>query len=232
MNICQQILKRINYPTDIIILDFETFYSSQYHMGKGGLPMIEYVLDERFDFLGLALKSGIKLDYLTPRDLSKYANVIRTWCDKCTLIMHNAAFDGLVLKEKFNCYPKYCIDTIALSRYFEARAKHSLEECAIRYGLQPKGELVFAKGKHWGELSPPSRKKLIIYAKNDVEITGQLLEIMLPMLPRPEKELVIMQDLLERAWVPQLEFDFERAKVLKDNMEEQINNKLSEVDWL
>ena len=232
MNVCQQILKRINYPIDIVILDFETFYSSQYRMGKGGLPMVEYVLDERFDFLGMAYDTlGVVL-YVTPIELEKFIPTIQRWCTDYTVVMHNAAFDGLVLKEKFNCYPKYCIDTIALSRYFEARAKHSLEECAIRYGLQPKGELVFAKGKHWGELSPPSRKKLIIYAKNDVEITGQLLEIMLPMLPRPEKELVIMQDLLERAWVPQLEFDFERAKVLKDNMEEQINNKLSEVDWL
>lgn len=240
MTKCQEILQQIGYPADIIVLDFETYFDSTYRMGPGGLPTVEYVMGEQFDFLGMGFigisnkifLNGSCIDYLTPKYLNIEADVIRKWCNECTLVMHNAAFDGLILKEKFGVAPKYCIDTIGLSRFFEARAKHSLKDCAVRYGLQPKGELAFAKGKHWKDLTPPLRKQLITYAKRDIEITAGLFEIMLPLLPRPEKELNIMQDLLERAWESQLEFDFEKAEELKNSMEEQINKKLLEIDWL
>jgi DNA polymerase III epsilon subunit-like protein len=232
MTECQEILQRIGYPIDIVVLDFETRFTSTYHMGSSGLSTPEYVMDERFDFLGMAYDTlGVVL-YTIPKELERLAPTIRRWCTDYTVVAHNAAFDGLILKEKFGVAPKYCIDTIGLSRFFEARARHKLEECAKRYGLQPKGELAFAKGKHWKDLTPPLRKQLISYAKNDVEITARLFEIMLPLLPRPKKELAIMQDLLERAWEPRLEFNFEKAEELKGSMEEQINKKLLEIDWL
>lgn len=232
MTECQEILRRCGYPTDIAVLDFETFFSSQYRMGTGGLSTAEYVCDERFDFLGMALIGGPQVNYMTPSHLLASVDDIHRWCSTCTLVMHNANFDGLILKEKFGAVPKYCIDTIGLSRYFEARARHSLEECAKRYGLPAKGELAFAKGKHWSDLTPPERIRLKEYAKNDVAITAGLFEIMLPMLPRPEKELLVMQDLLERFWVPQLEFGFDKAEELRGNMEDQITYKLEGLSWL
>lgn len=232
MDNCVNILKACGYPEDVIVLDFETYFDSQYKMGSGGLSTPEYVMNEQFEFLGMACMLPTGLVYYTPRELETLKQTIQRWCNKCTIVCHNAAFDGLILTEKFGVSPKYCIDTIGLSRYFEARAKHSLKECAIRYGLQPKGELAFVKGKHWKDLIPPLRKQLISYAKNDVEITDELFKIMLPRLPRPEKELAIMQDLLERAWEPRLEFDFEKAGELKNNMENEINKKLLELDWL
>lgn len=232
MTECREILERCGYPPDIIVLDFETHFSSKYHMGSGGLSTPEYVCDGQFDFLGLACLLPGGLVYYTPKELKTLQPVIRRWCENCTIVIHNASFDGLILKEKFNSVPKWCIDTIGLSRFFEARARHSLEECAKRYGLQAKGELAFAKGKHWGDLTPPEKMRLKAYAKNDVAITAGLFEIMLPMLPRPEKELFIMQDLLKRAWEPKLVFDFKRANELKNQMENQINAKLSELTWL
>lgn len=232
MTECQEILKQVGYPTDTVVLDFETHFSSAYHMGPGGLSTTEYVMDERFDFLGMGCSIPGGIVYYTPNELNKLIPTIKRWCKYCTLVMHNAAFDGLILAEKFGVAPEYCIDTIGLSRFFEARAKHKLEVCAARYGLKPKGNLAFAKGKHWKDLTPPLRKQLITYGKTDVEITIKLFEIMLPMLPRPEKELAIMQDLLERAWEPRLEFSFKKANELKNNMENEINKKLLEINWL
>jgi len=231
------ILEKCGYPTEVVVLDWETYFDSQYKMGSGGLSTAEYVCDERFDFLGLAVMGLLKGNtpkpyYITPGDVKILTPTIQKWCNKHTLVMHNANFDGLILAEHFGVYPKYCIDTIGLSRYFEARARHSLEECAKRYGLPAKGELAFAKGKHWGDLTPPDKIRLKSYAKNDVAITAGLFEIMLPMLPRPEKELLVMQDLLQRFWVPQLEFDFDKAEELRGNMEDQISKKLLEIDWL
>lgn len=232
MTNCQEILSRCGYPIEVVVLDFESYFDSKYKMGNGGLSTVEYVCDTRFDFLGMACLIPGGLVYYTPKELETLKPTVRRWCEKCTVVIHNANFDGLILKEKFGTFPKYCIDTIGLSRYFEARARHSLEECAKRYELQAKGELAFAKGKHWNDLTPPEKILLKNYAKNDVAITDGLFKIMLPMLPRPEKELLVMQDLLERFWVPQLEFDFDKAGGLKDKMEEQISKKLLEIDWL
>lgn len=48
------ILDSIGWPTDILVLDFETYFDSEYHMGKGNkaLSTVEYVTDERFAFNG------------------------------------------------------------------------------------------------------------------------------------------------------------------------------------
>ena len=47
----QDILKSVGYPTDILTLDFETYYDTEYSLGK--LSTIEYIVDERFELSGL-----------------------------------------------------------------------------------------------------------------------------------------------------------------------------------
>lgn len=232
-NKIQPILKKCNYPTDIVVLDWETFYTSNYKLGNKKLSTIEYIFHEQFTPLGLAYyEKSCGFQYITPEELPEYYTVIKNWCDNYTITAHNLFFDGLVIKKMFGITPKYGIDTLGLSHYFEARARHSLDECAKRHGLQPKGDLEFVKGKHWEDLTPDEQVQLIKYAKNDVGITIKLFKILFPMLPRPEIELPIMQDLLERVWNPQLKFDFEKAGELKNKMENEINRKLLEINWL
>lgn len=52
------VLKAVGWPTDILVLDFETFFSADYHMGKDkkALSTIEYIEDKRFEEQGVAVK--------------------------------------------------------------------------------------------------------------------------------------------------------------------------------
>ena len=60
-----QILNNIGWPTDTLLLDFETYFSADYCMGTGknALSIVEYVTDPRFRFTGL----GIQINNDEPR---------------------------------------------------------------------------------------------------------------------------------------------------------------------
>src|SRR5690242_10496433 len=51
------ILEQCGYPTDVLVIDFETYFDTEYRMSRGsgeGLSTIEYVQDKRFEVLGCA----------------------------------------------------------------------------------------------------------------------------------------------------------------------------------
>lgn len=47
---CQEILRSIDWPEDVLILDFETYYDKEYTLSK--MSTVEYVCDRRFEFTG------------------------------------------------------------------------------------------------------------------------------------------------------------------------------------
>ena len=51
-------LTKANWPTEILLLDFEAFFSKDYHLGKdkAALSILEYVADPRFEFTGLGFQ--------------------------------------------------------------------------------------------------------------------------------------------------------------------------------
>ncbi len=173
MSTVKKILSDIGYPTDVLVFDFEAYFDKDYTLSK--MPMLQYVKDERFELMGMAMKykNG------DPGYIRAYEELFRFLCsfqdeygknlEGLVLVGHNLMFDCLILKEHFNICPPYCIDTLNLARYQEARAegskarsKNSLAACAERYGLKPKGEISWAEGKHWGDLTPEQQKE---YAK-------------------------------------------------------------------
>ena len=54
----QQILQDAGYPTEILTVDFESYFDDEYHFRKDaadtvGLSTIEYVMDPRWELTGL-----------------------------------------------------------------------------------------------------------------------------------------------------------------------------------
>ncbi len=241
MNQVKKILTDIGYPTDVLVYDFETFFSKDYTMSK--MPMLQYVKDPRFELMGMAVKyNGGDTQYFDPvsikRILSKPSGIGGVeYFRNSTIVAHNAMFDCLILKEHFNICPPYCIDTLNLARYQEARAegskarsKNSLAACAERYGLNPKGEISYAEGKHWEDLTEEEQKEYAAYSCNDVDITYDLLNILLPLLPNVKDELMIGNDILHRFLNPVLEFDFEKAEELMAAMQSKVDEAVEKVE--
>lgn len=158
-----EMLKLIKYPTTVVILDFESFFSSDYHMGKGGdsLSTIEYVTDKRFEAIGLAhLTMTAEYSYADYQNsahceigeerikahIEYLKGLYGPHLEGCTVSVHNSKFDITVLRVKYNLIPRYVIDTLDLARAWNSRQVHGLDALAAQWGLPAKGDTSEFKG--------------------------------------------------------------------------------------
>ena len=157
----QDILKDAGFPTDVIVLDFETFFTTEYSLKK--MDTISYIMDSRFESLGVSGKKirpsklGVNSN---ERDTNWYpasqyhstgtsriAEYLR--CLKyryghdlraCTVVAQNARFDCAILKWRYGITPKYIVDTLGLANHWDSRAKNNLDAMSKRVGLPDKGD--------------------------------------------------------------------------------------------
>lgn len=237
MNPVQQILSDVGYPTDVLVLDFECFHDKDYTLTK--LSTIEYVLDPRFDFLGVASKvipegRGSYCTFIGKPFIEQWAKNLQTsWgirLNGLTIVVHNAKFDISILFHKFGINPLFVIDTIDLDRSQEARASHKLADCAERYNLGAKGtQLTKLKGLHYEEMNEEQLADLGEYANNDAELEGKLFNLLLPRLSCPAEELAIARHTLKIYLEPKLMVDLNAAKILMDKMVAEKDKAIAKV---
>ena len=108
---------------DVYTLDFETYYDQHYSLSK--LTTEEYVRDEQFEVIGLAIKknngSTVWLD--SPAQIKRLLSHIDF--SACGILCHNTMFDGAILKWRYGVSPKIWFDTMYMSR-----ALHGVEKSA------------------------------------------------------------------------------------------------------
>jgi len=154
-------LQQANWPTEILLLDFETFFSKDYHLGndKTAISIPEYVADPRFEFTGLGFQvfnhplyysgptfiPGPSVEWAIERLQKHFGKALHN----CTVVAKNNKFDMLILAEKFGIYPAYPLDIEDLSRYLDSRMKHDLGSLAKLFKLPNKGDTGQFKGQHW-----------------------------------------------------------------------------------
>lgn len=153
-----EVLRACGYPTDVLVIDFETYFDDDYHMRRGneaeGLSTIEYVQDERFEVMSCAFTlMGAEFDAdahtRVTRGLvgeEKIKASLEYWFGErekatapFTVVAQNAAFDCTVLSRRFGIHPKYLIDILGLARAMNARQKNDLGTLCKQYGLKDKG---------------------------------------------------------------------------------------------
>lgn len=182
---------------NILTLDFETYYDNEYTLKKLSIP--EYVHDPRFHVHGLAIRwpdgrKEFRADVAVA--LHELRSQFGATLENVTVLCHNAAFDLYVLNHTYGIKPIYFTDTMLLAYHVHGRREKgngeaaSLSALADRYGLGPKGNLDFMSGVR--EPNAFQFADLAIYAQQDVEITYQLVERLLPEITRPEVELLIL----------------------------------------
>jgi len=219
----KEVLHRAGYPTTVIVVDFETFFSKDYTLKK--MSTVEYVCDPRFEITGLGVQRiGKKTLFLPgPDTTEKWLLRLNTeWgpmLSNFTVVCQNSKFDCLILKEHFGIVPKYTIDLIDLDRMWDSRARHNLKTMAERWDAPtPKGDTMQFKGYRWDDMSPEMRKDLADYCKNDVDIEAHLFQKLLPLIPNPEIELPLAAQTLRLFLNPQIKIDVELGEKLKRDM--------------
>ena len=235
MNQVQKILSDIKWPTDVLTLDFESYFDKEYSLKSLGITA--YVADPRFEFTGL----GFQINDQAPRFVggdrvvgtilrlkSKFGKALHN----CTVVAKNNKFDVLILAEKFGIYPPYTIDVEDLSRYQDSRMSHKLKDLAKMFGLQPKGDTMQFKGLHWEDMSSEQRSAMREYCLGDVKDEVALLEILLPMLDNPGTELDLARHTLNLYLKPTLLLDVQQADDIAQQMSMALSEDLRKVAWV
>jgi DNA polymerase len=227
------VLKQAGYPETAIVPDFETYFDKNYSVKK--MSTIEYVADKRFEVIGLGVRplfaDGAEINGWFSYPDKKYAvNVEDTICslqtkfgpnfENATIVCQNCKFDCLILQEHYGITPKHTIDLMDLDRIWDARAKHSLEAMAKRWGApKQKGDTQQFKGYRWANMPPEMRKALEEYCKSDVEIESFLFQKLLPLVPNPAIELRLATQTLHLYLKQQIEIDVDYGRELQKKME-------------
>lgn len=244
MNEWQDKLKEAGFPDVVLMLDFETYYDSDYHLGKDSkaLSIAEYVADSRFEMLGLG--AGFVSDELQPWHLTrefvvgdKVKNYIRSLQDiygnhleDLTVVAKNCKFDMLILAEKYSVYPKFTIDVEDLSRTFDARMSQKLKDVAPMFGFRHKGDTSQFKGKRLNDIDIEALSE---YCLNDIESQIDLFKHLLPIIVNPKVELAVAAHTLRLFTLPRIHFDFDLAAQIKADMKEQIERAVGNaVPWI
>ncbi len=231
----QQTLEAAGWPTELLVLDFETYFDDEYSLRK--MSTVEYVSHYQFETLGL----GWQIVEPTEEFSVDEGFVPGEWVETCllnlqhqygehleqaTVVAQNAPFDGLILVERYNLSPRYFCDLLGLARHIDPRAQNDLASLAKRHGLSAKGDTSQFKGQHVGGVDLAA---LTEYALQDVHLETQLTKILLPWLSRPEVELPLIWHTLKMYLHPELIFDDKVADEVIKEMNGDLAYRLLEV---
>ena len=201
-------------------LDFETFYSTRDGYSLSKQTTSQYVLDPRFETIGVGLGLGAVLPVWfsgTHEYLHKVLSKI-PW-DRTLVIAHNAIFDGAVLEWIFGFKPAKYFCSMMGSRPFVApyTGRMSLGSVAKFLGLGEKGdEVIRADGKHRGDFAPAELASYGGYCCNDVVLTtrahGQLVQWL------PQDELDLIDQTIKKFTRPVLKLDRPSLQKRRDDI--------------
>ena len=206
---------------NLITIDFETYYDKEFSLSK--MTTEEYVRDERFEVIGVAVKvNGGETEWFTG-SLGEVNDFLSSfaWGDAMVLCQ-NTAFDAAILEWVFDIHPKAYADTMSMAQALHGINKSvSLKNLAVLYRIGQKGEEVLAAlGKHREDFTPQDLAQYGEYCRNDVELTYELFQKMLPKFSR--KELKLIDCTIKMFARPQFEVDI---PLLKDHLADVIRKK-------
>ena len=163
----------------IITIDFETYYDQDFSLSK--LTTEEYVRDDRFEVIGVA----VKVDGEETTWFSGTMSETHKWLDQFNwseslVLAHNTLFDGAIMSWRFGIKPMGWLDTLAMARAVDGtEVGNSLAKLADRYGLGTKGnEVIAAKGKRRKHFTEGELESYAYYCINDVNLTYKLFGIL------------------------------------------------------
>ena len=175
----------------VLTIDFETYYDRAFSLSK--MTTEEYIRDELFETIGVAVQvndgepvwfSGTKVQTKRWLDQFDWANSIA--------VAHNSVFDMAILNWHFDIRPKRIADTLSMARALHGNEVGvSLKAMAEFYELGVKGdEVINALGKGRIDFTEEELARYGEYCRNDVKLTYDLFNAMLPRFPMLELKLV------------------------------------------
>lgn len=231
------VLEHIGWPTETLVLDFETFYDVGYRMGrsKDSVSIVEYVTDPRFGFTGLGVEilnhpkaagpqfiPGPHVEWAIKRLQKLFGKALHN----CTVVAKNCKFDILILVEKFGIYPAYIIDIEDLTRFWDSRISQKLKDILPYFGLGYKGDTSQFKGLYYEDMSEQVLQALFEYTIGDIKGETALLKLLLPIISNPGFELRLAMHTLNMYLKPVFTLDYSQASDIIRKMGEEMARDL------
>lgn len=207
---------------NILTLDFETYYASDFTLSGKELNTSEYVRDPRFKVHGGSIMGQQTVQWLSHDQLVEFFKTV-DW-PNTALLGHHTAFDGFILSQRYGYVAGFYLDTMSMSRVaFGHSVLHNLNDVAKRLGLSgkvKKASLTDTKGKV--DLTEEEFFNLGEYAKDDATDTRRAFELMKPYVPDSELRLI---DVTIRMFAdPVLGID---EKLVQEVLDEEVASKLA-----
>ena len=228
----QKILQQIDWPIEILVIDFETFFSQEYSLSK--ISTVEYITDSRFEFTGLGFEilnhpkangpifiPGPDVPWAIKRLKKLFGKAFHN----CTVVAKNCKFDILILLEKFGIHPPFIIDIEDLSRFYDSRMSHKLKDLAPMFNLEAKGDTKQFKGQHWEDMDHRAMKN---YNLGDIRNETALLQILLPIISNPEIEILLARHTLGMYLSPHFKMDYVLADQLTFKMDQELQKTIKQ----
>lgn len=228
----QNILQEIDWPTEVLVIDFETFFDVNYTLSK--ISTVEYVTDSRFEFTGLGFEilnhpkangpifiPGPQVEWAINRLKKLFGKALHN----CTVAAKNCKFDILILLEKFDIHPPFVIDIEDLSRFYDSRMSQKLKDVAPMFGLEAKGGTKQFKGQHWNDMDQQAMRE---YNLGDIRNETGLLKILLPLISNPATEIPLARHTLGMYLSPHFQLDYNLAEKLILEMGVELNKAIKQ----
>jgi hypothetical protein len=193
----------------ILTLDFESYYDSEYSLRK--MSPAEYILDDRYECTGLAVKRGKDKSFWVEGDevAEFFANEPT---DDVMCVSHNALFDMCITAWRYGWIPKLMVDTMGVSR---ALLQHllrsvSLDAVAKHLGLGAKTKaLASVKGMRLEQIRsyPALYEEFKEYGLNDADLCYGIFEKLVASGEFPAMEIAVMDIVLRCCVKPQFVTD-------------------------
>lgn len=176
---------------NIIVVDFETYYDSQYSLSK--ITTEEYIRSSLFQTIGVSVKVDDGAAVWCSGDHATIKGFLGgfDW-ENAIAVAHNARFDMAILNWHFDIRPKRLVDTLSMARaLLGTEVGMSLSALATHFGIGTKGtEVVRALGMRREDFAPEQLAAYGEYCCNDTEMTYKLFQKLADGFPLVELRLI------------------------------------------
>lgn len=189
---------------DVLTLDFESFYSTEYSLRK--MSPAEYILSPLFECTGLAVKPGANKSFWIEGD--QVQDFFDSQSEDVMCVSHNALFDMCIAAWRYGWVPRVMVDTLGVSRsLLQAKLRSlSLDSVANHLGLGKKtGALANVKNMRLDQIRayPDLYQSFISYGLNDADLCYGIFEQLVMSGKFPPMEIAVMDAVLRCAVEPQ-----------------------------
>lgn len=175
----------------MLTIDFETYWDKDFSLSK--MTTESYIRDPQFEVIGVSIKKDNgPIEWVSGDDQIIKQALLERGAQNDVCVAHNAAFDMAIMNWRYGIRPRVIVDTLSMSRPITGLSVGgSLRALGEYFGIGEKGTEVYnTQGKHRKDFTPEELERYGRYCQQDVNLTYQLLQKLLPLSTAQEMYLI------------------------------------------